>query len=57
MYNLLESTQVYLHHKGDAVVPVIIKNSECEYKTYTNQGKQKFYYTIDVEASKNKYRM
>lgn len=57
MYNLLESTQVYLHHKGDAVVPVIIKNSNCEYKTYTNQGKQKFYYTIDVEASKNKYRM
>ena len=56
MHHLLESTQVYLHHKGDSICPVIITNSSCEYKTFTNNGKKKFYYTIEVESSKDKYR-
>lgn len=57
MYNLLESNQVYLHNlKEDVITPVIITNSTCEYLTYTNNGKKKFYYTINVEASQDKYR-
>ena len=57
MFNLLESTCVYLHNlKDNVIIPVIITDNVCEYKTYTNQGKNKFYYTISVEASKNKYR-
>lgn len=58
MYNLLESNCVYLHNLvDDEIIPVNITNSSCEYKTYSNQGKRKFYYTIEVEASKDKYRM
>ena len=57
MYNLLESTQVYLHNlKDNTITPVLITDTSCEYKTYTNQGKNKFYYTINVEASQDKYR-
>ncbi len=57
MYNLLESTQVYLHNlKDNTITPVLITDTSCEYKTYTNQGKNKFYYTINVEASQDTYR-
>lgn len=57
MYNLLESTQVYLHNlKDNTITPVLITDTSCEYKTYTNQGKNKFYYTINVESSQDNYR-
>lgn len=57
MYNLLESTQVYLHNlKDNTITPVLITDTNCEYKTYTNQGKNKFYYTINVESSQDNYR-
>lgn len=55
MYNLLESTEVYLHNLATGEIKAVnITNSECEYKTYTNEGKKKFYYQIDVEASAEK---
>lgn len=57
MFNLIESTKVYLHNlKDNTITPVLITDTNCEYKTYTNQGKNKFYYTINVEASQDKYR-
>lgn len=57
MYHLLESTEVYLHNlEDDTIVPVNIKNNTCEYKTYTNNGKRKFYYTIDCELAQTKIR-
>lgn len=49
MYHLLESTTVYLHNlEEDKVIPVTINSNSVEYKTFTNNGKKKFYYTIDV---------
>lgn len=57
MFNLIESTKVYLHNlKDNTITPVLITDTNCEYKTYTNQGKNKFYYTINVEASQDTYR-
>ena len=57
MHHLLESTEVYLHNlETDEIVPVIITDSNCVYKTYANQGNTRFNYTINVEASNYKIR-
>lgn len=57
LHHLLESTEVYLHNLvTDKIEPVIITNTECEYKTYTNNGKKKFYNTINVEVAQEKFR-
>lgn len=57
MYHLIESPEVYLHNlKTNEIIPVIITDSNCVYKTYANQGNTRFYYTINVEASKYKIR-
>lgn len=57
MHNLLESTKVYLHKLDtDEVIPVVITSSNCEFKTYSNNGNKMFYYTIEVEESQNKIR-
>lgn len=58
MHHLLESTEVYLHNlEEDEITPVNITNSNCEYKTFSNNGKKKFYYQIDVEVSQHRIRM
>ena len=57
LHHLLESNEVYLHNLNtDVVDPVIITNSECEYKTFTNNGRKKWYNTIELEVSQNKTR-
>ena len=57
MHHLLESTEVYMHDlEDDKIIPVNITNTNCEYKTYTNNGKKKFYYEINVESAQNKIR-
>lgn len=57
MFHLLESTTVYLHDlESGKVVPVTITNKSCDYKTFSNNGKKKFYYTITVEESQYKMR-
>lgn len=53
MYQLLTSQNVYLY---DGVIthrlyPVIITNKEVEYKTFENQKRKKYYYTINVECA------
>ena len=57
MYHLLESTQVYLHNlETDEIIPVVITDTSCVYKTYSNQGNTRFHYTINVEAANYKIR-
>ena len=57
MYHLLESTMVYLHNlESDEIIPVVITNSQCDYLTYSNNGKKPFFYTITVEESNQKLR-
>ena len=57
MHHLLESTEVYLHNlEDDTVIPVNITNSSCEFKTFTNNGKKKFNYEINVELARTKVR-
>lgn len=49
MFHLLESNTVYLHNlEENTVIPVTINTKNVEYKTFTNNGKQKFYYEIEV---------
>lgn len=58
MSNLLESNQVVLHDlKNNYLIPVLITNSNVDYKTYKNQGRKLYSYKIEVEASKPKYRL
>ena len=57
MYHLLESTEVYLHNlEDDTIIPVNITNSNCEFKTFTNNGKKKFNYEINVELAQTRIR-
>lgn len=57
MHHLLESTQVYLHNlETDEIIPVVITDTSCVYKTYSNQGNTRFHYTINVEAANYKIR-
>lgn len=53
MNHLLTSQNVFLY---DSLIthklhPVIITNKEAEYKTFENQRRKKYYYTIDVESA------
>ena len=58
LYHLLESTEVYLHNLvTDKIEPVNITNTQCEYKTFTNNGRKKFNNTINVEVAQTKVRM
>lgn len=58
MYNLLESNEVYLHNliTGD-IVPVNISLNTVEYKTFTNNGRKKFLYKINVELAQTRIRI
>ena len=57
MHHLLESTEVYLHNlEDDTLIPVNLTNSSCEFKTFTNNGRKKFYYEINAELAQEKIR-
>lgn len=57
LYHLLESNEVYLHNLVDnKIYPVNITNKQVEYKTFTNNGRKKWYNTIDVEVAQTKLR-
>ena len=57
MHHLLNSPLVYLMDipTGD-MIPVIIKDNTCEYKTIKNQGGRMVEYTILVELAQNHIR-
>lgn len=58
LHHLLESTEVYLHNLVDnEIYPVIITNTKCDWKTFKNNGKKKWYNTINVELSQSKIRL
>ncbi len=57
MHNILGSTKVYLHDlESNEIHSVIVNNNNCEYKTFNNQGRKMFVYTIEVEASQKQER-
>lgn len=58
MHNLLESNQVVLHNLSTGILtPVLVTNSNVDYKTYKNQGRKLYSYTIELESSNPKYRL
>lgn len=50
MYNILTSHKVWLYDSLH-FTPVIITDKKVEYKTFTNEGRKKYYYTINVESA------
>lgn len=58
MFNLFGSRTVYLHNLVDDVItPVVITNKSSVEKTFKNQNRSLYNYTITVENSQEKYRM
>jgi hypothetical protein len=52
MHHVLGSTHVYLYDISDAVlIPVVITEQDCEYKTYRGNGGQLVNYVIGVELA------
>lgn len=57
LHHLLESTQVYLHNLNtDEILPVNLTNNECVYKTFTNNGRKKWYNTFNATVAQTKIR-
>lgn len=49
MYNIFTSQKVWLEDtENNKIYPVYITNNAVEYKTFTNQGKKKYNYSISV---------
>lgn len=58
MINMMASNCLYLHDlEENKIIPINITNSKCEHKTYKNQGRKLYTYTIEVSASQPKYRI
>ena len=56
MPNLIETTKAYLCELDtNRYIPVLINNNSIDIKTYRNQGRKLFTYTIDVQESQNKF--
>ena len=57
MHHLLNSTEVYLYDiNKDEMIPVVLKNSTTEYKTYRSNGHKLFNYTIEVSYANDRIR-
>lgn len=54
MHHLLGSTMVYLHdlNTGD-VLPVVLTNADCPYKTYGGEGNRLINYTIEATIAQD----
>ena len=56
MPNLIETTKAYLFDLDtNNYIPVLINNNSVDIKTYRNQGRKLFTYTIEVQESQNKF--
>lgn len=54
MHHLINSTLVYLYDiANDSMIPVIVTDNTCEYKTFKNQGNRLVDYTIRVEVAQH----
>jgi len=57
MHELVESTCVYLYDAEEQTyTPVVMTDKKLEYKTFYNQGRRFYTYTINVEDSQSKER-
>ena len=57
MHELVESTIVYLYDALEQTyTPVVMTDKKLEYKTYFNQGRKFYTYTINVEESQSRER-
>lgn len=58
LINVMASNKLYLQDLNTGhISPVNITNSNCEFKTYKNQGRKMATYEIEVAASQPKYRI
>ena len=58
MINLFASNKIFLHDLDeDKIIPVNIATPKCEHKTYKNQGRKLYTYTVNVNSSQPKYRI
>ena len=58
MGSLLASNRLYLQDLNkQTITPVNITNSSFEHKTYKNQGRKAYAYTVEVSASQPKFRV
>ena len=56
MPNLIETTKAYLFKLDtNKYIPVLINTTSVDIKTYRNQGRKLFTYTIEVQESQNKF--
>lgn len=56
MPNLIETTKAYLCELDtNNYIPILINTTSVDIKTYRNQGRKLFTYTIDVQESQNKF--
>ena len=52
MYNIFGSQRMLLEdNRTGKIYPVYITNTVCDYKTFTNQGKKKYNYTISLTCA------
>ena len=57
MHELVESTIVYLYDAEEQTyTPVVMTDKKLEYKTYFNQGRKFYTYTVNVEESQSRER-
>lgn len=57
MHHLINSTDVYLYDiANEQMIPVIVTDNSCEYKTFKNQGNRLVDYTIQVEVAQHRER-
>lgn len=57
MHHLLNATEVFLYDtQTDKMIPVLLTNSETEYKTYKGNGGQLVNYAIEVEFANRRVR-
>ena len=55
MHNVYDTTKAYLHiFEDDKIIPVTISDTSYDVKTYRNQGRKLFTYTVNVESSQLK---
>ncbi len=57
MHELVESTIVYLYDALEKeYIPVVMSDKKLEYKTYHNQGRKFYNYTVNCKASQSRER-
>lgn len=55
---LLRTTKAYMHDLDTGVIfPITVNNAKTDIKTYRNQGRKLFTYTIEVQESQYKYNI